>query len=193
MQPDLCRVKGNCLCSNVNYKAEVTTTDNNVTQSYIGANTIIATIDVKSLYTNIPHGEGINDVLEALDNKHGRMWPLRKVIHQYLEYILKENYFIFNDKLFLQKHGTTMGTKMAPSFANIFMGALEQTLLSSSPDHLIPLLWKRFIDDIFLIWTHGEASFQSFIQHLNSFHPTIKFCLHYILKHTRNHTIHQTH
>ena len=68
-----------------------------------------------------------------------------------------------------------MGTKMAPSFANIFMGALEQTLLSSSPNHLIPLLWKRFIDDIFLIWTHGKESFLSFIQHLNSFHPTIKF------------------
>ena len=103
------------------------------------------------------------------------MWPLRKVIHQFLKYILKEKYFTFNDKLYLQKQGTAMGTKMAPSFANIFMGALEQTLLSSSPDHLIPLLWKRFIDDIFLIWTHGEASFQSFIQHLNSFHPTIKF------------------
>ena len=137
--------------------------------------TIIATIDVKSLYTNIPHAEGINAVLEALDNKHGRMWPLRKVIHQFLEYILKENYFTFNDKLYLQKHGTAMGTKMAPSFANIFMGVLEQTILSSSPDHLIPLLWKRFIDDIFLLWTHGEESFHSFIQYLNSFHPTIKF------------------
>ena len=79
------------------------------------------------------------------------------------------------DKLYLQKHGTAMGTKMAPSFSNIFMGALEQTLLSSSPNHLIPLFWKRLIDDIFLIWTHGEESFQSFIQHLNSFHPTIKF------------------
>ena len=138
-------------------------------------NTIVATIDVKSLNTNIPHTEGINAVLEALDNKHGRMWPLRKIIHQFLEYILKENYFTFNDKLYLQKHGTAMGTKMAPSFPNIFMGALEQTLLSSSPNHLIPLLWKTFIDDVFLIWTHGKESFLSFIQHLNSFHPTIKF------------------
>ena len=138
-------------------------------------NTIIATIDVKLLYTNIPHAEGINAVLEAFNNKHGCMWPLCKVIHQFLEYILKENYFTFNDKLFLQKHGTAMGTKMAPSFANIIMVAPEQTLFSSSPDHLILLLWKRFIDDIFLIWTHDEASFESFIQHLNSFHPTIKF------------------
>lgn len=70
---------------------------------------------------------------------------------------------------------TFLKTKMAPSFANIFMGALEQSLLSSTPNHLTPLLWKRFIDDIFLVWTHGEETFQSFTQHLNSFHPTIKF------------------
>jgi hypothetical protein len=41
---------------------------------------------------------------------------------------------------------------MAPSFANIFMGTLEESLLSSAPDHLIPLLWKRFIDDILMIY-----------------------------------------
>ena len=68
-----------------------------------------------------------------------------------------------------------MGTKMAPSFANIFMGSLENSLLSTAPNQLAPLLWKRFIDDIFLLWTHGEDSFQSFITHLNSFHSTIKF------------------
>ena len=51
-----------------------------------------------------------------------------------------------------------MGTKMAPSFANISMAALEQSLLSSTPNKLVPLL-----NDIFLIWTHGEDSFQSFI------------------------------
>ena len=58
-------------------------------------NTIISTIDVKSLYTNIPHNEGIKAVLETLDRKYGRMWPLRTAIHQFLEYILKENYPTF--------------------------------------------------------------------------------------------------
>ncbi len=137
--------------------------------------TILATIDVKSLYTNIPHDEGIHATLEALDTKHGRMWPLRKVIHQFLEHILKENHFTFKDQLYLKKHGTTTGTKMAPSYANILMGALEKSLLSSALDHVTPLLWERFISDIFLIWTHGKESFQTFIKHLNSMHPTIRF------------------
>ncbi len=63
----------------------------------LAPNTITATIDVKSLYTNFPHNE-INAIPEALDTTHGCMWPLRKVIHQFLEYILKENYFTFKDK-----------------------------------------------------------------------------------------------
>ena len=44
-----------------------------------------------------------------------------------------------------------MGTKMAPAYANIFMGTLESRILSEtnpSPTH-----WKRYIDDIFLVWT----------------------------------------
>jgi hypothetical protein len=52
-------------------------------------NTILATIDVKSLYTNIPHNEGICTTFGALDTKHRRMWPLHKVIHQFLIHILK--------------------------------------------------------------------------------------------------------
>ena len=41
--------------------------------------------------------------------------------------------------------------------------------------HLQPALWKRFIDDIFLIWTHGMESLKEFIVHLNTVHPTLKF------------------
>jgi hypothetical protein len=47
---------------------------------------------------------------------------------------------------YLQINGTAMGTKMAPSYANMFMGDLEERLLLSSLKQ--PLLWFRFIDDI---------------------------------------------
>ena len=38
-----------------------------------------------------------------------------------------------------------------------------------------PLIWMRYIDDIFFIWMHGEAKLKEFIDHLNSSHDTIKF------------------
>ena len=43
-----------------------------------------------------------------------------------------------------------MGTKMAVTFANIFMAVVETEILNLSA--LKPLAWKRYIDDIFSIW-----------------------------------------
>ena len=66
-----------------------------------------------------------------------------------------------------------MGTKMAVAFANIFMAKVETEIISQST--LKPLVWKRFIDDIFTLWnTTGEGILQ-FIEQANKHHPTIKF------------------
>ena len=40
---------------------------------------------------------------------------------------------------------------------------------------LKPPTWKHFIDNIFMIWTHGEDSLIKFIEYLNSLHETLKF------------------
>ena len=66
-----------------------------------------------------------------------------------------------------------MGTKMAPSYANIFMGRLEKQLLQSVTPK--PLSWLRFIDDINMKWIHGTETLEAFLETANSFHPTIRF------------------
>ena len=50
-----------------------------------------------------------------------------------------------------------MGTKMAPAYANLFMGKLEEKLKQIGKPRI--LIWKRFIDDIFIIWTGSETEF----------------------------------
>jgi hypothetical protein len=42
-----------------------------------------------------------------------------------LTLVLKNNNFTFDGNHHLQINGTAMGTKMAPFYANIFMGDLE--------------------------------------------------------------------
>ena len=37
-----------------------------------------------------------------------------------------------------------------------------------------PMIWWRYIDNIFFIWEHGQESLRDFIDQLNLFHPTIK-------------------
>ena len=66
-----------------------------------------------------------------------------------------------------------MGTALAPNYANLFMDRFETNVLANYP--LQPLIWKRFIDDIFLIWTQGEDSLKDFVNYLNNLQPTIKF------------------
>ena len=39
----------------------------------------------------------------------------------------------------------------------------------------LPHMFKRFIDDLFFLWRHGEAHLKQFVAHINSFHRTIKF------------------
>ena len=66
-----------------------------------------------------------------------------------------------------------MGTKLAPSYGNLFMTTFEDKYVYTHPQQ--PQLWNRFIDDIFVAWPHGMDSLIKFIEHLNTVHPTIKF------------------
>ena len=75
------------------------------------------------------------------------------------------NTFDFAGKHFLQVGGTAMGAKVAPSFANTFMGWFEAQFVYSY--ELQPLLWVTFIDGIFLIWTHGQDALKTFENYLN--------------------------
>ena len=66
-----------------------------------------------------------------------------------------------------------MGTKMAVSFASIFMAKIETTLIQQSQTK--PKEWKRYIDDIFSLWDSDKKDVDQFIGEANKFHPTIKF------------------
>ena len=110
-------------------------------------NTILATLDVSSLYINIAH----NNRLKALKNRLSDN-QLTDIIIQSTKFILKHNYFNFRNQQFLQLKGTAMGTKMAPQYANVFMANLEENFLQNT--HNKPLIYLRYIDDIFLLWTH---------------------------------------
>ena len=64
--------------------------------------------------------EGIEAVKEALEERNNPDVPTDFLL-KLLELIFKFNIFEFNSELFFQLIGTAMGTKPAPSYANIFM------------------------------------------------------------------------
>ena len=53
------------------------------------------------------------------------------------------------------------------------MDDLQTKLLQSQS--LQPLVWFRYIDEVFFIWTHGNDKLEKFLDDLNSFDINIKF------------------
>ena len=95
------------------------------------------------------------------------------IILKFIELVLTSNNLKFQGSHYVQMTGTAMGTKMAPTCANLYMGGLETDLQNKALYK--SLLWRRFIDDIFFLWTHGRAKLEQFYQQCNLFDPNIKF------------------
>ena len=129
--------------------------------------TLIVTMDVVSLYTNIPHRDGIEALKKCLENCDETLDLEVNTIIELTKFILEHNYFVFdeNNSFYVQTKGTSMGTKMAPQYANLFMHIIETKLFEKTP-HL-PLFYVRFIDDCFFLWTHGRETLNKFIDDFN--------------------------
>ena len=123
---------------------------NFIEKTKLPKNTILVSIDVTSLYTNIPQEECITTVCEAYEEFYHENPPIPRYLREMLTLILQENSFQFSGKDYLQTHGTDMRTKMAVAFANIFMAKIETEILRQS--NTKPIFWKRFIDDVISMW-----------------------------------------
>ena len=70
-----------------------------------------------------------------------------------VDFVLKNNLFEFDCKIYQQISSTAIGTRFALPYAFIFMDYVETEFLKTQA--IKPWLWKRFID-IFFIWTDSE-------------------------------------
>jgi len=135
----------------------------------------LVTVDVKSLYTCIPHNEGIQACHEAwlLQEQYDPQHPPAETLRCLLELALKLNTLEFSKKFYLQILGTAMGFRLAPAYANTFMGKLEKNILDTTKYK--PKYYRHFIDDILIIFEHSETELDNFMTHINNANKPIKF------------------
>ena len=141
----------------------------------VSSKSILVTMDVSSLYTNIDQSEGAEACFESLEQRNCKSIP-SNTIKNMIKLVLERNIFRFREKYYTQKKGTCMGTPMAPNYANLFMDKLERNLLESFKKKTgkEPLVWWRYIDDIFFIWNGDEKSLSEFIQFAQNFSESQK-------------------
>ena len=117
----------------------------------------IASLDVESLFTNVPIDDTINIIINLAYN-HPIIAPPKipsNLLRELLEMCTKESPFVTPDgRIFKQIDGVAMGSPLGPTFANFYMGYLEETTFSDINKK--PLIYARYVDDIFIMYSTIE-------------------------------------
>lgn len=131
----------------------------------------LVTADVISLYPNVDTKKALV-ALDLLLREAGT--PETTLLIQLSRLVFKNNFLNseFSRDIFHKTFGIAMVTPFAVTAANAFMYYLEQDIVMQFSSYL--LLYKRFIDDIFFIWTGPKQNLLEFLSCLNSKNDRIK-------------------
>ena len=143
----------------------------------------MASLDVTSLYTNVLIQETIDIVVNSLFDNQNTLENLNKSqFKKLLEVCVKDNNFIFNGEHYVQHEGFAMGSPLSAPMANIFLSHHEINWLNDCPWAFKPLLYRRYVDDTFLVFRKREHV-DLFCDYLNGKHPNIQFTKEYESEH----------
>ena len=84
-------------------------------------------MDFKTIYTVIPHRDGLEALMFFL-NKRTLWEPSSTTSIRLAGLVLTLNNFSFDGEHYQQISGVAMGTKMGPSYANLFVCYVEQQI-----------------------------------------------------------------
>ena len=110
-------------------------------------------LDVDSLFTNIPLDETIGICIDSLykDDENSPKIP-KNAFRNLLTVATKELLFMFNNKFYKQIDGVAVGSPLGSAPANIFMSNFENKWLKDCPHSLKPAFYRRYVDDIFIFF-----------------------------------------
>lgn len=126
---------------------------------------MLVSFDVVSLFTMVP----VNETMQYIS----QLFPTD--IAELFRHCLTTTYFLWQNEIYEQTDGVAMGNPLSPVIANFFMEKFEQDALNTAVSR--PICWLRYVDDTFVIWSHGEHELNNFLYHLNSLNPRIKFTM----------------
>ena len=136
---------------------------------------IMASLDVEALFTNIPLEETINICVKLAFKDSDKVEGMDKdQLRTLLSLATKESLILFNGSYYKQIDGVAMGSPLGPTFANIFLCYYEENWLSRCPADFRPSFYRRYVDDIFLLFSHQDH-LARFKDYMNSCHQNMRF------------------
>lgn len=144
-----------------------------IKQQTIPGDHVIISLDVESLYTNIP----TDLALQIIENNWIKIKNLTSLNQsQFLKITktcLDSSYFTFENKFYSQIKGLAMGSPLAASLANIVMEHIEEQVLSSLDYN--PIFFKRYVDDIITCIPKNKIDYT--LNKFNNYHTNINFTI----------------
>lgn len=137
---------------------------------------LLVTGDITSLYTNMNIDRSLDCVKRAFELNKDNHRPDKHIL-DLLELSLKYNDFEFAGEFYLQTMGTAMGKRFAPALANLYLLDFDNAAINDFKTK--PILFFRYLDDIFFLWPGDVQSLKEYENFLNSLIPDIKVTLEF--------------
>ena len=83
------------------------------------------------------------------------------------------SHFLFQNKVYQQIDGVQMGSPLGPTFANYFLGSVENNIFQKTKS-FFPKFYVRYVDDVFAVFKK-KGDVEEFLKVLNDQHPQLKF------------------
>ena len=137
----------------------------------------MGSLDVDSLFTNIPLEETIDICTNSLFENMEKVEGLSKIeFKELLSLATKESYFVFNGQLYKQVDGVALGSPVGPTLAKAFLFHFEKNWLRNCPSDFKPPYYRRYVDDIFVLFT-SPRHLEAFRNFLNGRHANLSFTI----------------
>nr|XP_054755266.1 uncharacterized protein LOC129261230 [Lytechinus pictus] len=131
-----------------------------------------------SLFTNVPIEGACSMALQRMQSDPTlaeRTTLMPEQLAELLEFVFRSTYFLYRGSFYEQTEGAAMGSPVSAVVANIYMEGFEQNALPKCPSTCRPRVWKRYVDDTFIIVNRSETD--SLLAYMNSQQPFIQFTL----------------
>ena len=139
----------------------------------------LVSFDISSLFTNVPVKETVDIAVQSVFNGIQNVGNIsKKLFRKLLELVVSDNRFLFNNEHIQQHEGFAMGSPLSAPMANLFLAHHEVKWLDECPDDFKPLLYRRYVDDTFMVFRRSEQ-IEQFFNFMNQRHPNIRFTKEY--------------
>ena len=121
---------------------------------WMSKNKVMASLDVESLFTNVPLNEVIDIIFDYAAENSIKVGIQLVDLCKLISICTKNIQFLFNGRYYHQIDGVAMGSPLGPVLADIFMAHLEQRA-----SNIITKMsfYKRYVDDIFVVCESAEG------------------------------------